>query len=174
MEATATPLTPEARAIGTPRGEPFTLSDGRQWIISDRLPYLGGVFDMIYDHNVLAGKYQAEHLLTAAQRLLQANYRLSDEEAFGLVQYCDPEALVPTVELATFGPPEHTQNWAWSDWIIRTFLANGIDLDKVPADRITQIMDVLIETKRASPEGESISSQAAAAKRHKLINFGKD
>lgn len=168
------PLTPEARAIGAPKGTPIVLADGGTWIVADELPYLGGIWDRLYEDNVARHQYQTHHLATGLQRLLQANYRLSDSEAFGLVQICEWRAMILAIERAMFGPPPKEVNWTWGDWIVNSFLANGIDPASVPPSRFLQVMAILTETKHAIPEDEAISVQVAMAKRSALLNFTRD
>jgi hypothetical protein len=168
------PITPEARAVGPAAGTPVALADGREWALADRLPYLGGVWDDLYDQNVLRGRYDGAKVKTAAYRLLRGNYDLTPDEAFGLLRDVEPAALVDAVERALFGPPPGRARQTWSDWVVASLLANGIDPDAVPAGRVEHVMDVLLATGRALPQERWISSQAAMIARRKMLDFGKD
>lgn len=164
------PLTPEARAVGTPEGTPAVLADGAAWTLAADVP-LGGVWDDLYDQNVARGQYRPEDVLTAAYRLLRRNYRVTPAEAFELLRGVDPADLVGPVEDALFG--SWTRNRTYSRWIEASLWAAGIDPETVPPELVRDVMDALVETGRAAPEGEFITVQAAMAKRHKLLNFDK-
>lgn len=170
MTADATPLAPEARAVGTPRGTATTLGDGLAWTLSDAVPP-GGVFDALYDQNVARGVYDVGQLRTAAYRLLRANYRLSPDEAFALIRDIEPADLVEPVENALFGSPR--ENWTYSMWIEASLLLAGVNPATAPPRLIRMMMEILERTKRTIPEAEGISVQAAMAKRTKILNFDR-
>lgn len=161
-------LTPEARAIDEPKGSPVTLTDGREWLLHPAAPLArGGVWDRLYDSNVLKGKYQTADVLTAAYRLLRANYALSPEEAFDLFLGVDVADLVPPVEAALFGPRKrHGKN---SDWVLTMLISNGIKPEDVPPERLLDVMENLVASGLAKPEAEWISSQRAMASRKRLF-----
>jgi hypothetical protein len=166
LEATTTEPTPETRAKGRVTGTPVTLADGREWLLSSDLPYFGGVWDILYDDAAIRGKYDTGDVMTAAHRLVQANYRLADEEAFELV-HIDPRLLLPAVERALFGPNDGHQTW--SDWVVDSLWANGIDPATIPMARLHKVLDLLEATKRTIPEVQYVSSQAAMAARKQLF-----
>jgi hypothetical protein len=166
IEITVNEPTPETRAIGIPAGSPVTLADGREWLLSFDLPYLGSVWDALYDSNALQGKYDTGDVLTAAHRLVQANYRLTDEEAFELV-HVDPRSLISAVERALYGPNDGHQTW--SDWVIASLWANGINPTTIPRARLHKVLDLLEAIKRTIPAEQYVSSQAAMAARRQLF-----
>jgi hypothetical protein len=136
------------------------MGDGREWPLAAYVPCLGGVWDRLYDANVLSGKYSPADIRLAGSHLLRENFDLAPEAVATLIVGADLGALVVAVENAMFGPlREHR---TWSDWAIGSLYANGIDPAAVPPSRLRSVLDVLIECKRTVPPGCFVSSAVAA------------
>jgi hypothetical protein len=166
------PLTPEARAPAPVEGVAVTLADGNAWTLTTETRELGGVWDELYDRNVLAGSYLPEDVLTAAYRLLRANYELTPAEAFGLLRDVEPASLVPIVEAALFGPARRHDTY--SEWIEASLWAVGVDPSDVPPRLIRKVVEILEAQKTTVPHEQFVSSQQATALRRRMLNFGKE
>ena len=161
------PLTPLARARrGDVAGNPV-LVDGREWLLLDHAPALGGVWDELYDSNVLRGHYQPIDLQRAALRLLDANYDLTPDESVGLILALDPAALVGPVEHALFGPDQPHRRY--SDWAESALRANGLDPGKVPPESLRDVLDQLVGCGRAVAPESFITMVKYAAQRKRLL-----
>lgn len=154
---------PEARAkAGEPRGTPVTVA-GETWVLADRIPRLGAVWDRLFDQNVLARRYDEADLRSAAVRLLWAHYDLSPDEAVALAFAAGPADLVAAAEAALLGPDRSYRGY--SEWVASALWSNGLDPARVPPGHLHAVLDQLVATGRAVPAHEFVSSAAAARER---------
>jgi hypothetical protein len=101
-ESAPPPLTPEARARPTLRGEIEVEVFGHRWTLADYMPGGHPVWDEIFDLGNLAGKYPPDRLRLAAFHLLWANYDLTADEGAAII------LCVPSPELVA--PPAHVSH----------------------------------------------------------------
>lgn len=137
-------------------GTPVELADGRTWLLAEHPPELGGVWDTLYNDAVARGSYVEEQIRTAALHLLLANYDLSAEEAFALTLGAPIRPLVEAVEHALWGPGRITYDY--SDWVLASLYANGIDPDRVPPAVLPTVLELLVAMKRTLPAEQMIGS----------------
>jgi hypothetical protein len=165
-------LTPEACALRDDiTGTPVEI-DGQTWLFADGHPKLRGVWDTLYDHNVIRGRYTREDIQFAAFYLLMENYRLTFNESVSLIRSADTAQLVRAVETALFGP--RVEHNTYSMWVESALYSNGLDPAKIPPHRLHVVLEQLVRTGRAIPPEDFISSQTAMAKRSALLNALKD
>lgn len=164
------PLTPDHRARGAVHGTPVEI-EGQTWVFAGCVPRPEPVWDAVYDHNVLAGRYDLPVVYMAAIRLLDRNYEVSPEEAADLVVKAEVPSLVGAVEAAIFGPTPAYRGY--SDWVASACWANGVDPDAVPPERMRHVLDQLVATGRAVPAAQFISSVEAAQLRADLSQLAR-
>ena len=159
--------TPESTArCPDPIGTEVELADGRVWTLADYTPADGGVWDRLYDGNILAGHYPLDEVLLGAARLLIEHYDLPVDFAAWLVAGADPDDLVVAVEAALFGPPHEYRGY--SHWADGALLANGIDPAAVPRPMRRAVLGHLVAAGRAVPHSEYTSAGKGAAKRAEI------
>jgi hypothetical protein len=160
-------LVPELRQRSeAPRGTPVEIA-GREWRFADYIPELGPVWGRLYDQNALARHYESGDLRLGAVRLLWANYHLTPDEAVVLIRLTSSEDLVRAVEVAMLGPERVHRTYP--DWVVSSFLANGLDLAATPPETRRDVLDQLVMTGRAVPPQEFISSAEAVIYRQSFL-----
>lgn len=155
-------LTPDARARPAARAGTAVEIDGRIWTLAAAIPYLGDVWDRLFDQNHLAGYYDPDDLRMAAFRLLYAHYHVTPDEGVALIQRAPLGALVAAIEAALFGGVDYL---GYSNWIEVQLWSNGIDPERLPARLRLAVLDNLVTTGRALPAAQYVSSAEAAAVR---------
>jgi hypothetical protein len=150
----------ECARRSTVEGTPVVMGDGRTWPLAPYIPTLGGAWDRIYDDNVLRGAYEPEDIRLASAHLILENFDLPPEAVATLITGADLSDLVVAVENAMFGPK--VSHFKYSDWAIGSLYANGIDPASIPASRLRDVLDFLLECKRTISPGRFISSAEAA------------
>lgn len=142
-------------------GNPI-LVEGQVWLLADAVPELSPVWDELLDGNVLDGGYDPVTLMTAAYRLLEANYQLTADEGVGLLRTVPLLDLVAPVELAIFGP--RREHITYSIWARSALLANGLDPVSIPAADRRHVLDHLVSIGRAKPVTACVTSLQTASK----------
>lgn len=153
---------PAARARPGIDGTATVLADGREWLLADYVPQLSELWDTLYRDNCIRQRYDPNDIRVAAFRLLEANYDLAPEEGAPLIAGVNPATLVPAVEAALFGP-QHV-DVTFSDWVIQSLTANGIDPATIDPRLVRPILNGLVRTERALPEGQAITAAVAGAR----------
>ena len=138
------------------------MGDGQAWPLAAYVPALGPVWDRLYDDNLIRGVYGPDDVRLAASRLLLENFDLAPEAVATLIIGADLAELVKAVESALFGPERSYHSW--SDWVLGSLYANGIDPASVPPDRLHAVLGMLVASGRAIPSGKYISSAVAGAR----------
>jgi hypothetical protein len=161
-EAVGIPSPEECARRSSVAGNPVMLGDGRIWPLAAYVPCLGPVWDRIYDDNLMRGAYEPEDIRLAASHLLQENFDLAPEAVALLIVGADLAPLVMAIEHALFGPERVHQTW--SDWVLGSLYANGIDPATVPASRLRVVLDFLVDCRRTIPPQKFISSVEAGAR----------
>jgi hypothetical protein len=154
------PAPEECARRSTVSGTPVVMGDGRHWPLAPYVPTLGPAWDRIYDDNLIRGVYQPEDIRLAASQLLLENFDLAPVAVATLIMGADLAALVLAVENALFGPERI--HITYSDWVLGSLYANGIDPATVPPSRLRSVMDMLVACRRTIPTSKFISSAEAA------------
>ena len=128
-------------------GTDVVLGDGQTWTLADFVPVLGGVWDKIYDDNLLATRYEREDIQVATLRLLEANYDLPTDVMVSLIEGASLDHLRNAVEFALFGHRDRVRTW--SDWAASALYANGIDPTTLPGNQLRPVLDSLVASGRA-------------------------
>lgn len=142
------------------RGMPIT-AHGSTWLLADYIPVFEPVWDRLYDSGVIRECYDHPDTNSAAIRLLVANYDLAPGEAASIILAASRAELVAAVERALYG--EKKSHRTYTEWIELSLLANGIDIAKVPPEKVTYLMDYLESAGRTIPAHEFISSVGAVS-----------
>jgi hypothetical protein len=165
-----TPLTPEARAKRGARGIPAVMGDGEEWLLfQDSLsPELDGYRDRLFDSSTLTKKVGMDDVREVAWFLLKLNYSLTGEEAASLVVNAGQKGLAEAVMDALLWPDgEHK---TYTTWVRSSLLTNGLVPESIPPEILPSVLLQLVQTGRAVPADEFISSAVAAGKRRKLMD----
>lgn len=157
--------TPASTARPSIAGTPVVLSDGNTWILASTVPVWGPLWDQLHDQNVLKGKYEQEHIMVGALALLIHNYKLTTEEAGALILGGDVGGMRDAIEAAMFRP--NGAKWQYSDWVMSSLIANGVNPESVPDGLLPAVLDQLVRLGRAVPEHEFVASTAYAARRNR-------
>jgi hypothetical protein len=137
-ESAPPPLTPEARARPTLRGEIEVEVFGHRWTLADYMPGGHPVWDEIFDLGNLAGKYPPDRLRLAAFHLLWANYDLTADEGAAIILGVPSPELVEAVQVALYGSAgeQYSSARTYSQWIRYCLWSVGLDEERVaPWDR---------------------------------------
>jgi hypothetical protein len=153
---------PTPREGAPPGGTPVVLGDGRTYHLADFTPTLSAVWDRLWDHNCLRGRYDEADVRLAAWRLLEARYDVPPAAGADLIAGADLGALKDAVELALIG--DDAAPTTWSDWVLESLLANAIDPASVPPERLRSVLRALVALGRARPPAEAITAARTAAR----------
>jgi hypothetical protein len=160
-EIDATALAPELRAIGNPEGVPIVI-DGETWLLAH-----GGVAAVLDpfrnrmdDQARIQGKVNMSDVFDAASVMLMSNYELTALETVSLLAVADHKALVEAVMGAMFGDPNGHRTY--SEWLVCSFYANGLDPEKVPAGWIPLVLEYLEKLRRVVPISQYTDAGIAA------------
>lgn len=165
------PLTPDDRArMPHPQGFPVILSDGQTWVLAHGClkPRLLRETDEIFDDVMVTQIIPLPAAMRAAFILLMANYDVSQEEAYQLLQTAELRQLVTAVADSLLGPDRGHKTW--SMWALSAFYSNGIEPMSVPPQLVPSVLLQLVKTGRAMGQTDFIDSAAAGAMRAQLLN----
>jgi len=153
-------------------GVPGTIAEiaGVPWVFAAYIPYLDYVWDQLFDQNMVAGRYEDGLLVKGGLRLLAEANDLTEAEAVGLIAAAKPADLVRPVEVAFMGADPAYRSY--SDWARSALWANGIDPESVPPAVRRDTLVHLVETGRAVPAEDFVSSAEAATARAALARMG--
>jgi hypothetical protein len=166
-EAPTLPLTPEARARPTLRGEVEIEVGPHRWTMADYIPEWHPVWDQLFDEGNLGGKYPPDRLRLAAFHILWANYAVTADEGAALVLGMPLAELVEAVQTAMYGIEKEHYSSArtFTQWLRFSLLANGLDPDRMaPWDR-RPMVHYHVACGLALPAANWIGSAAALARR---------
>lgn len=162
MKMIESELDPDIRAIDEPTGSPIVV-DGKTWLLA-----WGGVArvldryrDAMDDQSRLDDQVNMSDVVEAGMILLSSNYELSADEAIRLLGSADRGELANAVMAAMFGDANPRRTY--TSWALTSMYAAGLDPDKIPAEWVAPVLDMLVSTKRAVPISEY--SDAAIASR---------
>lgn len=165
------PLTPRDRAYAPhPQGFPVVLGDGQTWTLAHGClkPRLLGESDEIFDDVMLTKLIPLPAALRAAFQLLIANYNITEDEAYSLIQTADIGPLATAVADSLLGP--ETMHRTWSMWVLSAFYSNGIEPSEVPSWLVPEVMLQLVKTGRAMSMTDYIDSVSAGHRRSQLLD----
>jgi hypothetical protein len=156
----ANEVTPIMRAIGEPSGIPLEV-DGETWLLAHGgvAAVLDGYRDRMDDKSRLDGSVDTIDVYEVGRILLLANYDLSDEEVLGLIMAADRDRLAAAVMAALFGK---AGGRTYSEWMTCSLHANGLDPEKIPAECVPTVLEMLVSLKRAVPASQFTDAAIAA------------
>jgi hypothetical protein len=156
-----------ARITGTP-----VVIGEHVWLLAEAIPELSPVWDDLIDANALDGGYDPVQVVTAAYRLLAANYQVSANEGVALLREVTPADLAPAVERAIFGPDR--DHITYSVWARSALLANGLDPEQIPAADRRHVLDHLVAIGRARPMSACITSLVTCGKHAGMVALARN
>ena len=169
-------LAEPARRRPDASGLPVRLADGRDWLLAVplaratggpfTLPDLDDEIDRIFESSALSGEVLLVDAWSAARALLFANYDLDDDEFVDLVCGCDSSAIVTAVTQALFGPAGSARSY--TDWARASLLANGIVPATVRPGDLSNLLAILVATRRTIPASQFVDASRAAAEQSVL------
>jgi hypothetical protein len=160
-------------------GLPVRLADGKPWLLavprylangeSLTLPNVDESIDCLFEQSVLSGEVSIANIAEAARILLLANYNLDDEEFGELASLAPGEesrAFAATVLEALFGPPQAARSY--SDWVRASLLANGVVSSAIRPGDLSNVLSILVATKRTIPAPQFIDASRDAEEQASL------
>ena len=165
MDPISFPDPAERRRMPTPPGR-LVLAGGEGWVFALEIPALGPAWDRLYEQGVWRECYEPLDVFCGAILLLQANYRVTEEEAADLVRTVPLGTLVEIIHTALFGVED--PDITFSDWVLSAFYANGLNPATIPAEYRMLVMRQLAGTGRCVSEAEFVSARRAAVQRGNL------
>jgi hypothetical protein len=163
---------PSRRKLGAD-GIPIRLADGASWLLavpryrsdggSLTIPDIDAEIDRLFEGSTLSGEVALADIWSAARVLLSANYDLTDDEFAELAELAPGEesrAFSATVLEALFGPAQADRSY--SHWARASLLANGIMPATIRPGDLTNVLAILVATKRTIPPSQFIDASRAA------------
>ena len=169
------PCTPGARRRpGRVPGVPAVLADGLTWELpfSGLNPVLSGLRDRMYDRSTVRGSVPLSDVRLVAYMALHEDYLLTEEEAAGLILLEDSEAyqkLSDAVMVSLFGAHGDLGSASYTEWAESALLANGIGPQSVPPHLTSLVLEHLVYSRRAMPEGKMVNSASFVRARAKIL-----
>jgi hypothetical protein len=161
------------------RGRLVKLADGRPWLLAEATfqpgptgltsPDLDEELDRFHEQIILGDDLSMVDVLSAARKLLLANYDLGDDEVAELLEVEpgeEAEALARGVLESLFGPDQRVSGYV--DWVRASLLANGLAPTSIPASSLVDVLTILVATNRTVAPSEFIDVCRAARNRHSL------
>ncbi len=170
---TSTELSEPSRRRPGATGLPVLLADGSSWLLAIPRYRPGGgpltdpdvddELDRLFERSALGGEVALADVWSAARALLEANYRLSDDEfseLAGLAPGAESRAFAATVLEALFGPSQAARSY--TDWARASLLANAIVPEAIRPGDLANVLAILVATKRTIPASQFIDASRAA------------
>jgi hypothetical protein len=155
-------------------GVPIRLSDGHEWLFaipqfclnrkSLTTPAIDLELDELFESSTLEGNVSLRSIFSACRLLLLENYLLTDLEIANLLSLASADEAKNLAD-ATMGILFGVQarERSYSDWIRTSLLANGIGMVAITSDQVSDVMNLLVATKRTIPAQQFINACAVAA-----------
>jgi hypothetical protein len=154
-------LHPIMRASGAPKGETLTVN-GQAWLLAHggAASILDAYRDRMDDQVRMSGQVDMSDVYEVGRLMLASNYELTEEEVLELLASADPGDLVKAVMASLFGKAKvHRQ---YTMWMMASLYANGLDPEKIPAEWMPHVLDMLVSTGRTLPINKYTDAAIAA------------
>jgi hypothetical protein len=134
------------------RGVEAVMGDGRTWILAllGLSPALDEVRDRMFEDLAMDGGATFADILMVCYCALQANYVLSDREAFALIAATPPESIVDEI-LECVIPSLFGGDRSYTHWARSALLKNGIAPESLPPSDMPHVLHHLVAAGQALP-----------------------